>query len=380
MFVVFILSLTLCIIYLAGLAISFLRKEDMFRHSIFNVIFVFSIATLSYFFIPKDKGDLTIHLYMIRRLIGISGESQWLYLTSDALIVRNLYYLLISMLGDENLVKPITTFIFYGIVFSNLKYIRKKYVYGANESNIYLITVFAVFGFCSIWGSIRMPLSWAISSYAIIRGIESDKFSAINWIKSIICFLCAALIHIGGLIPIICFIIYKIFGNTKRLKFILVFSSFGVGTLSNILSNNTSLYGNLLYSKLDEYVNTGTYHIAYRLYIAEIAILAVVSFLLFTLSKEKMNEEHQKGITQFSSCLNYLELLVIAGWGTVFFDQIFNREIYFIMLMSFPIWVTRRKSAQKIHLSYFDVIVLVVLGLFIAYNISVLKGAYRIAV
>ena len=379
MLVLLWICITICTVYILILIYSVFMKTDPCKSVLFSVAFIIASAVISYFYVPREYGDLYLHLLTIRKLIGSTPAVQWDYLQSDPLLLRSLYFILISKLGNEHLVKPCTTIVFYGIVFSNLYYLRKKMGYSSVESGIYLLSVLSLFGFCSIWGSIRMPLSLAICSYAMTRIADRTMPTVQKWILIFVCFLCAALMHVGAIIPILCFAAYKLFKNSRIIKLILLSFSLCINMISSVLQKMSSQYALLMNSKVDVYFNENMYHIAYRLYIPEILFLIVITYVLLVRVKFSTNKKNYDNISYLPpSYYEYLELVVAFTWGSILYNQIFNREIYYLALMSFPAWASCRISKNRMRFSVAEVALLLICILFVSYNITILNGAYRL--
>ena len=179
-----------------------------------SILFVLSLSTLSYFFIPHAAYDLTRHFYYMDQIR--SSPYSFTELITQAVTMKHLYGhypdsiffnilrdILIEI-SDNNALLPVTTtFVVYAIVFYiSLDYFKLKEI-PYNWMFITLIISFSTMPLLFVVSGIRASLAFSIAGLAVyLQGIKKK-----SWIYFLVLSVCAISTHPSSVITLLLYVL-----------------------------------------------------------------------------------------------------------------------------------------------------------------------------
>lgn len=179
-----LIALSIYCAILVGFCIS-ISKIKYTRFQLF--LYVLVLATMGFFYVP----DISSDLYRIRDLLPIYLHFPWSTLISGETPVANVYYHLVSHLGDGRWLPAITAFLTYSFCFTILYQSTKKYNLSRGMVALILFFFMSRGLLMMTIANIRTMLSLSILAYCIYKETVEKK-SLITYFPLL---LLAALTH-----------------------------------------------------------------------------------------------------------------------------------------------------------------------------------------
>lgn len=208
---------------------------------------LFGIA--GYCFInPATDPDLVRYMQILQQYKGKTIFNSFNIAYSNLFAV-DIYFHLISMLGNDQLLPAFSCFLYYFIAF----YIMQDYRFNVKIKNrdyiIFTIFVTCATIFCSIVNGIRWPLSFEIFILAIYREIVKQKKNGLTWLL----YMTSIFFHFSAIVLLIIRLLLLI----KNKKIVIAIGALGALVPHTInalalkfgaLSTGSTLLNQLIYS------------------------------------------------------------------------------------------------------------------------------------
>ncbi|WP_281863139.1 hypothetical protein [Planomicrobium okeanokoites] len=334
----------------------------------YKVMILLSIAAFSIFafnYNPTVYTDLYRH-YEFIELMRIKGFS---YYYNHELITKYLFQL-VAETEYNQLLPFIVTLVRYSLFFLIFyKFIEK---YGINNyySKLYLFFFFAFFPLIESISGIRYYFSITVLGCFLIYDfyLSKNKMGAGGIFISL-------LIHTASSVYIFLrvLVIKKVYALIKPFRYLLLFWSLIYIQLSDfLLIFNTSFSNNAANSLI--FYTEEDRAISLNLILSRLAMVITV-FIMFLILKSQTLILEDK-IRQY---YNFIELLIIFTFGSIFLDVFFQRSIFFLALISFPLIFNFFESiyiSQNVKKIFVIVILLLSVGMYANQVYGVIMGYF----
>lgn len=193
---------------------------------------LFGIA--GYWFIdPATNPDIVRYLAILNRY-GESNLIESFNLVYSNLYAVDIYFYLISKLGNGQLLPAISVFIFYFIALYILTDYKIRIGAARKDFLVYSAFILASINFCSIVNGIRWPLAFAIFFLAVYREIIQEKKNLITYLLYII----SLMFHFYTIV----FLLLRLILFIKNKKIVIVIGTFASFTpkIINVLALSLS--------------------------------------------------------------------------------------------------------------------------------------------
>lgn len=283
------------------IVIGYINSKSGYR-VLFCILVSILFGIAGYCFInPATDPDLVRYMQMLDLYKGKS-LSESFNLVYQNLYAVDIYFHIISSLGNAQLLPAISVFLFYFIAFYIIQDYRMKSGIKKIDYMICSAFVACTIIFCSIVNGIRWPLSFAIFILAFYREIVQGKKNWITWVYYII----ALLFHFSTIVLLILRLL--LFVKNKKIIVLVGISGMLVPHLFNILADYTSRNSSkvLLMKQLEYFFrrgnsyfrwhqtgwdaivrNSGYYKMEAYCYYVIVAIFAVCFYILYGFRKKR---------------------------------------------------------------------------------------------
>lgn len=370
-----LLCCAICVIILIFILIGAFRPLDCFRGynwiatKLIGIIGIFSLAHLSMQFKPNSGADLALHLLAVDAYRRAGNPLRLLQrkMTENICPGVEVYSFLAALNNNEHFLQGMTIVITYSCIGLVLYCIGKKNKITSIPICTYLLVLFTTLGFANVFGSMRLPLSFAIS-YLCIYFLCYHEW---HWLI-VVAEIFAVSIHLAGCVPIVIFLLSTRFLKTRYGKKLLLVSIVVISALGPLLASSQNVYIGGIGQKLFDYKVGEMYHIAYRVYFAEIIIIALVLFLFYSYLKNYSDKTSSR--IGSKAYYDYFEGLLLYTAGCVINNQIFNRFFILCIICSFPFIcdLLHNKNTGKLVL----VPLCIPCAVILQYNVNTLMNAY----
>lgn len=162
------------------------------------IAYVLLLSIMAYFYLPNDSADLSRHFISLKLYSNMSTSDFINAISINSAPGALLYFRIIGKLNNIHLLPCITSFIYYGILFTLYFYFIKNYKINS-KSAAFSLFLFMICGrFLGIISGIRNGLAFILIFCAIYREFFLDK----KIISNVFLYLIAILIHPAALIII----------------------------------------------------------------------------------------------------------------------------------------------------------------------------------
>mgnify|MGYP004527084545 CR=1 FL=1 len=298
-------------------------KEKLKKYLIIYNILLFVMA---FFYIPATSADLYRLTKTMNYYSGFALSELPKLLSNNNAPVQILYFYIIGKLGIDNLLPAITSFIFYGNVFIII-YKNSKRFNLSNKSIAISLFFFMVMGkFVEVISGIRTMLAFSIIALCCYNEILEKR----SFIKDIIFYLIASLIHPAAMILTFIRIIFLLFQKEnkiiKKISNIIVFT-----VLIIFIVTYGKTYMQYALNKANTYINGNVYSYVWEYVISWLYI--VFSTYSMILGKKYLNKNIE--IAGMRLFIIYINIIIICF---SFEYSIFSRFQAFSSILFVPIF------------------------------------------
>ncbi len=330
----------------------FKTKSYNNKMAIFISIFSFSVFAFNYK--PTEFTDL-YRLYETLDLIRYTGG---LFYNSNE-IITVLLFDIVSKTSYNQLLPFIVTIIRYSLFFLILNNYAKTYKIERYSTKLFIFFNFAFLPLIESISGIRYYFAITVLAYALI-----SDFCLRKKILNKITFLIPLLIHTGSSIflGLRLLVIDKLYKLIKPFMFIIlfwtIFSDKIVSVLQSIDTEFTIVAANMLKFYIEEERT-----ISLRLTIARF-IMVIILYMMFFMIKKKDKKNYISNLKYY----RFIELVLIFTFGSVFHAVLFQRNTFFIALISMPLFFNFFKSEvieNRIKKLYGSFILILSIGMYL---------------
>ncbi len=318
------------IVIVAVFAIVYLftpRKNIWVPFVLITVLF----TVLAYHLVPDPTDDLTIYYHHIdvfreqgRAGIDYALQENWFewrtYKTS-------LYYFyFISRLPNNYYLSAVTIFLVYALGFDVIYKAAKRFE--INKINLFLASMFFIstYWYYDTASGIRNGLAFAIAFSCSYYHLVERK----NIVLCYLGYICAALMHSAGFMPVVLVLIALITMNSsgKIVNFILLFGLIGGGAVINYLADITDNSFIQSIAGRSESHGFSTELVGGTRFYVNITVLVLVILLLAYFSKYFLNSSHQPELKRL---YKYMTVVISFSIGSIFSHLVFIRFARWIL-------------------------------------------------
>lgn len=184
---------------------------------------------------PSTNPDLVRYIQILQQYRG-KGLFDSFNLVYSNLFAVDIYFYIVSKLGDDQMLPALSCFIYYFIVFYLLQDYKSRVDIKNIDYLIYSTFVMCATIFCSIVNGIRWPISFAIFILAVYRELVQGRKKIWTWFLYVI----SILFHFSAIVLLI--IRFLLFVKNK--KIVLVVGALGA-LVPNAISFLSSRIGGL---------------------------------------------------------------------------------------------------------------------------------------
>lgn len=326
------------------------------KKQIGKILFIYTIilSIMGFIFVPPKGADLyrlNINMQEYARLDFLSILD---YTKSSTTPITILYMYFIGKTEIEGLLPAITAFIFY----SNIFYIFKKTVtkYNIESKKIFIVLLFfmATGSFFEVISGIRTMLAFSIIMRSVFEEIIEEK----SFIKNVIWYIIAGLIHPVGLavviIRIFFFMLTKQSAKSKKVRNILILLM-AMALLYTVGKN----YLFEMLNKITEYITLGNYSYIWEYIIGTITLIVIFEIQHFY--KKYIKKEHYnieiENIYKFSWVINIISIFLAFEYNT-FHRFIILNTITILPVLLYIVKYLEDNMADKRYKNFYNIIIL----------------------
>jgi len=290
----------------------------------FSILFALFYAIAGYCFLnPKSDPDLVRYLQILQSYKGKSLIESFNTNYSNLYVVDILFHI-VTLLGDDQLLPAISSFIFYAILF----YILVDYKLQVNLSNRHFITYLCFSVFSVNFGSIVNGIRWPIAFIVFILATYRELFRKKKNLFTYLLYMTAILLHFS-ILALVCIRLLLLLHNKRIIicsSFIMLWIPQILAVLSQSLGKiHTSSYllkqiqyfinrGNMYFKWVDggwaTTVRNSGYYTVEKIYY--LFITALFALALFALYKRRKNNIALLAPQGYIFVFSYLILTIVS--------------------------------------------------------------------
>ena len=350
--------------------ISFRSRQARTLIYISMITTILALAWLSMTYGPAgSRADLYRSLERVERYQRFSYAELRDEIKENAVPMWPIISFVIGRIGEPVLLQGFCVVMTYFPLFITCACFTEKYKVPANVVCWYIIFAFCIGGYSNVWGNMRMPISWALSTLCIYFYCHYG----LRWyIVAIEIF--AITIHIAGFIPFMIYLLANVILRSRWTQVAFLFASFAASSMGTYLSESSNYYLKALGLKIVGYQADNIYRLGSRLIMAEIVLVLLLDFYVFFVLSKKMVGLPESMARFFSG----YKCLLLFTTGCVANGQVFNRFVFILVYLSAPVFwlIYRGRRAKKKGVPLKVVLLLPSCAVLFAYNIKTFFSAY----
>lgn len=306
---------------------------DNKNYKFYSLLLVFNIAIIGYYSIVPETHDLTRHYLELHSLIGKSLKEVLDQSITDPLIIKNIWFYLISKTGNFDLLPFTAIILTYYFLLRDTYYLGKKEF--MTKGVLFIIAIFLI-----TWYPLERPLSgvrYYVAITLFIHGLYREYVEGKRNLVTYSLYVMPLLLHYG---IIILFLIRLFLAFSKKINvyFYIIILFWGIfSTIAiDILSNTNIIYISQVAEKAKRYmIYKRDDTLEFIIIIIKILITIIFAGSVFII-KEKYFEFYYKYKKIYDFGL-IVSLFIIGGANIYILpDRYFYIILYLLPLILIP--------------------------------------------